>query len=320
MTLSLPKELRLVEVGLRDGLQVIKKPLGTTNKLRLIELLLDAGVRNIEAVSFAHPRTLPQLADAEKVMALVPRHRGAVYRGLVPNLRGAERATDCGLDEVVALVCTDEAVTQINQNRSVKEVLAELPKIAATAHTTDARLIVGIAMAFFAPGKGVVHADDRNRCIDAAVEAGATGIYLACSSGMDDPRQVSEGVADLRERHPHIEVGVHLHARNGMALANAFAAINAGAEWLEGAFGGLGGDLWAPGPKKVLGNVPFEDLVHLTDCIGVNTGINLDAYLHVVSLVEQLTGWRSLSAVVAGGTRQELTRFRWPSLPVTKES
>lgn len=319
MKLRIPEEIQLVEVGLRDGLQVVEKPIATSDKVRLVERLLDAGVRHIEAVSFAHPRTLPQLADAEEVMALVPRDRGATYRGLVPNLRGAERAGTCGLDEVVALTCADETVTQINQNRSVDEVLEELPKIAATVATTQARLVVGVAMAFFAPGRGVMPAADRNRCIEAAVDAGADGIYLGCSTGMEDPRQVSEGVADLRARHPHLRVGVHLHARNGMGLANAFAAMSAGADWLEGAFGGLGGDLWAPGPKEVLGNVPFEDLVHLFDSMGVATGVDLEAYLKVVSLVESLTDWKSLSAVAAGGRRDDLAEFRWPDRVASEE-
>lgn len=314
MSLALPDEVRLVEVGLRDGLQVVTRPVATADKLRLVELLIESGVRHIEAVSFAHPRTLPQLADAEKLMAQVPRGK-VVYRGLVPNLRGAQRAAECGLDEIVALTCTDETVTRINQNRTVAEVLAELPAIAETARATGARLLVGVAMAFFAPGRGAIGEEDRNRCIDAAVDAGASGIYLACSSGMDDPGQVADGVASLRQRHPHVEVGVHLHARNGMALANALAAMASGAVWLEGAFGGLGGDLWAPGPEAVLGNVPFEDLVHMTDCLGIETGIDLAAYLRVVAAAESMTGWRPLSAVVAGGTRNDLADFDWNNPP-----
>lgn len=313
MTFAIPKEIRLVEVGLRDGLQVIEQPLPTHMKLRLVERLIASGVRHIEAVSFAHPKALPQLADAEDLMALVPRNENVVYRGLVPNLRGAQRAADCGLDEIVALTCTDESVTRINQNKTVDEVLAELPAIGAVAQSAAARLLVGVGMAFFAPGRGEIPAEDRNKCIDHAVDAGAAGIYLACSSGMDDPRQVAEGVAELRRRHPHIEVGVHLHSRNGMALANALAAMAAGAHWLEGAFGGLGGDLWAPGPPEVLGNVPFEDLVHMTECLGVSTGIDLTSYLQVVAEAEVMTGWRSRSAVTAGGTRAELAQHEWKS-------
>lgn len=313
MTLVLPARITLVEVGLRDGLQVVPEPLRTDDKIRLVELMLDAGVRHIEAVSFAHPKVLPQLADAAEVMARVPRDRGAVYRGLVPNLRGAQRAADTGLDEMVALTCADEAVTRINQNSTVDDVLAALPAIGEVARSAGSRFVVGVAMAFFAMGRGVVPSAERNRCVDAAVDAGADAVYLACSTGMEDPRQVWDGMSELRGRHPHLAVGVHLHARNGMALANAVAAMSAGASWLEGAFAGLGGDLWAPGPAEVLGNAPMEDLVHLTDSLGVETGIDLDAYLEVARTAAALTGWAPTSAVLRGGTRRELAAHRWPA-------
>jgi hydroxymethylglutaryl-CoA lyase len=310
--LRLPESVRLVEVGLRDGLQVVTRPVPTSEKVRLVGRLLDAGVRHVEAVSFAHPRVLPQLADAEQVMAAVPRDRGAVYRGLVPNRRGAERAQGCGLDEIVALACTDEAVTWINQRTTVDAVLAELAGIGQMARRAGARFVVGVAMAFFAPGTGRVPAQARRRCVRAAVDAGASGVYLASSAGMDDPRDVANGVAEVRADHPDVEVGVHLHARNGMALANALAALEAGATWIEGAFGGLGGDLWAPGDPAVLGNAPLEDLVHLMDGLGVSTGIDLPRYLDVVRDAMAVTGATARSAVLAGGTRAELANHVWP--------
>ncbi|MBA2555271.1 MAG: hypothetical protein H0V10_16595 [Geodermatophilaceae bacterium] len=148
--------------------------------------------------------------------------------------------------------------------------------------------------------------------MDAAARAGADGIYLASSAGMDDPAQIATGVADVRAAYPGIDIGVHLHARNGMALANALAAMMAGASWLEGAFGGLGGDLWAPGDPAVLGNAPMEDLVHMTQCLGVDTGVDLAAYLDVVAEAMTLTGWTARSAVTAGGTREALAKAPWP--------
>lgn len=311
MTCSIPAETRLVEVGLRDGLQVVKKPLATSEKLKLVHMLLASGIREIEAVSFAHPRVLPQLGDAEALMYQVPRAPDIVYRGLVPNLRGAERAAEAGIDTMVALTCTDDTISLINQNRTVEEVLSDLPKIGKLADKAGSRLVVGVAMAFFAPGRGDIPEDERHRCIDRAVDAGASGIYLACSSGMDHPRQVFDGVADLRARHPNVEVGVHLHARNGMGLANALAGLMAGAHWLEGAFGGLGGDLWSPGSAEIQGNVPFEDLLHLTSSMGIDTGISLDKYLAVVHEVAAITGYPPRSAVIAGGTRADLVRHKW---------
>lgn len=309
--LSLPDSIRLVEVGLRDGLQVLTKIMPTADKVALIEALIGAGVREIEAVSFAHPRVLPQFADAPEVMSAVPRVDGVRYRGLIPNVRGAERAASCGLDTMVALACADESVTRVNQNSSVADVLAGLGPIATIANASGSELVVGVAMAFFAPGRGIVDEADRLRCVDAAAEAGARGVYLACSTGMEDPRQIFDGIRQVRELYPHLEVGVHLHARNGLATATALSAMLAGADWLEGAFGGLGGDLWAPGRPETLGNAPFEDLVHMAELMGVHTGIDLSRYLAVVHRVHSLTGWKPLSAVVAGGTRASLAAHVW---------
>lgn len=307
-TLQLPTHIRLVEVGLRDGLQTVKTQVSTDDKVALAEALVESGVTEIEVVSFAHPKVLPQFVDAVEVMERVPRRAGVRYRGLVPNVRGAERAAACGLDITVALATTDEAVTRKNQNATVAEVLAGLPAIGEIVRDSGSEFVVGVANSFFAWGSGIVHRDARMRAVEAAVSAGAQGVYLACTTGMEDPRQVFEGVRDIRKAYPDTEVGVHLHARNGMALASAITAMQAGAHWLEGAFGGLGGDLWAPGPPEVLGNVPYEDLLHMMSVLGIETGVDLDRYLRVVEQVSEIIGWPPLSAVTRGGRRADLIR------------
>lgn len=306
--LGLPARIRLVEVGLRDGLQTVTTPVSTDDKIALAEALVECGVREIEAVSFAHPKVLPQFADAREVMRRVPRCDGVRYRGLVPNVRGAERAAECDLDVTVALATTDEAVTRRNQNATVAEVLAGLPAIGEIVRASGSEFVVGIANAFFAWGSGLVTRENRMRAVDAAIEAGAGGVYLACTTGMEDPRQVFEGVREVKRRYPSIEVGVHLHARNGMALASAVTALQAGVDWLEGSFGGLGGDLWAPGTPEVLGNAPYEDLVHLMSLLRIDTGVDLERYLRVVRRVAEITHWSPQSAVISGGTRAELIR------------
>jgi len=310
---ELPASTTIVEVGLRDGLQAVAQPiLSTAAKVEVVAALISAGVRQIEAVSFAHPKVLPQLADAEAVMARVPRIEGVVYRGLLPNARAAERARDCGLDEFVAVISADDEVSRRNQRRSTVELLHELDAIAEHAAAADARLLVGIACSFFAPARGPVPWAETERVLDAAVAAGARGVYLACTSGMEDPAAVADGVTRARERHPAIAVGVHLHNRNGFAPANAVAALGAGADWLESAFGGLGGDMWFPGDPAVLGNYPTEDLVALTDALSVATGIDLERYLEVVRLTSELTGRPAQSFVTRGGTRAALATASWP--------
>jgi hydroxymethylglutaryl-CoA lyase len=310
--LSLPPSIRLVEVGLRDGLQAVSAPLSTEHKVELVHLLVDAGVREIEAVSFAHPKVLPQLADAAEVMAAVPRRDDVTYRGLVPNLRGARRAADCGLDEMVVVVSADDTVSVKNQRRTTAEVLAELPDIARVAEQAGCRLLVAVACAFFAPARGPVPAVERDLVVDTAVDVGASAVYLAATSGQETPREMADGIVGTRRRHPDLPVGVHLHNRNGFAPANALAAMQAGASWLEGSFAGLGGDMWFPGDPTVLGNAPMEDLIHLCDGLGVRTGIDLTSYLRVVRRSEALTGIPSTSFVTRGGTRDDLARASWP--------
>ncbi|HET7799100.1 MAG TPA: hydroxymethylglutaryl-CoA lyase [Humibacillus xanthopallidus] len=311
--LTLPSQVRLVEVGLRDGLQAVSRVLPTEAKVELVHLLLEAGLREIEAVSFAHPRVLPQLADAAAVMAAVPRRDDVTYRGLVPNLRGAERAADCGLDDLVVVVSADDTVSVKNQRRTTAEVLAELPGIARVAEAAGCRLIVAVACAFFAPARGPVPEAERNLVVDTAVDVGASAVYLAATSGQETPLEVAEGIGAVRRRHTQLEVGVHLHNRNGFAPANALVAMQAGASWLEASFSGLGGDMWFPGDPTVLGNAPMEDLVHLCEGLGVRTGVDLTAYLKVVRRAEELTGIPSTSFVTRGGTRDDLMRATWPA-------
>lgn len=312
---GLPQSIRLVEVGLRDGLQSVPEPLETAEKVELVRLLIDAGVREIEAVSFAHPKVLPQLADAAEVMAAVPRVAGVRYRGLAPNYRGAERAVDCGLDELVVVVSVDEEISRRNQRLSVAEALAGLSRIGTLADQAGLRLVTAVACSFFAPARGSVPREERLRVVQAAVDAGSAGVYLAGTSGQEEPGEFYDGVAEVRTLHPDLEVGVHLHNRNGFAPANALAALLAGADWLEGSFAGLGGDLWFPGDPTVLGNAPLEDLAHLCDGMGVSTGIDLSAYMRAVDRIVELTGRPSASFVSRGGTRDELAAASWPALP-----
>lgn len=310
---NLPSSIRLVEVGLRDGLQSVPEPVPTAEKVKLIHLLIDAGVKEIEAVSFAHPRVLPQLADASEVMAAVPRIPGVVYRGLAPNLRGAQRAADCGLDELVVVVSADDEVSRRNQGMNMDEILADLAKIGELSRSVGTRLVVAVACAFFAPARGPVTRAEREKVVEAAVEAGAAGVYLAATSGQEHPGEMYDGVAQVRQQHPQLDVGVHLHNRNGFAPANALASMMAGATWLEGSFGGLGGDMWFPGDPTVLGNASLEDLIHLCDGLGIKTGIDLKKYMLVSDRIAQLTGRPSASFVSRGGTRNDLAAAHWPA-------
>lgn len=309
--LPLPDRLRVVEVGLRDGLQSVRETVPTDDKLRLVESLLESGVREIEAVSFAHPKVLPQLADAEALLARVPRGGGARYRGLVPNARGAQRAVDAGVDEMTVLTCTDPDVLMINQRRTPDQMWAELDESLAVARQHDIRVTVAVVMSFFAYGSGPISPERLDEFVTRVVGAGADSVYLADSAGMADPAQVYAAVRRVKAAHPGLKVGVHLHTRAGFALANTLAAVMAGVDWAEGSFCGLGGDLWLPGDADVLGNTPTEDLAAMLEYCGVRTGIDLDAYSRVVALAEQVTGRPTFGHLTRGGSREQMAAISW---------
>ncbi|WP_326965933.1 FCD domain-containing protein [Arthrobacter sp. CG_A4] len=240
---------------------------------------------------------------------------------MVPNLRGAQRAADCGLDELVVVVSADDEVSMRNQGLTVNEVLADLAKIGDLAQSVGTRLLVAVACAYFAPARGTVTREERPRVVEAVADAGAGGVYLAATSGEEQPAEMYEGVAEVRQLYPQLDLGVHLHNRNGFAPANALASMMAGATWLEESFGGLGGDMWFPGDPSVLGNVALEDLIHLCDGLGIERGIDLVKYMRVSDKITELTGRPSASFVSRGGTRADLAAAHWPQMaePLTGE-
>lgn len=310
-TLRLPERVELIEVGPRDGLQSLPQVVSTDDKVALVEAIVAAGVTTVEAVSFAHPKVLPQMADAEAVMARLERRPGVVYRGLVPNVRGATRAAGCGVDEMVCLVTCDDDLNLRNQGMDVETTLKQIEEIVALAGRSAIRTSAVIGLAFFTPGKGLTPFDRLLAVSRRLAALGIPRVSLAATSGMADPRQVFETVSRLRAELPSVRLGLHLHNRNGMALANALAGMQAGAEWLEGSILGVGGDAWFPGDLDVLGNVPMEDLVHLTASIGVSTGVDLDRYLEASRKAERMLGRKSAAFVVRGGTRAALVAHQW---------
>lgn len=308
---NLPKQARVVDVGLRDGLQAVEEPLSLETKLSVVDQLIRAGVQEIEVCSFAHPRVLPQLADAEELLERVPRDKGVRYRGLAPNLRGAQRASDCELDELGVVIPAENGMALKNQGKTTQELLDDLAEIGKIAKRSSQDLVVAVACAFFSPTYGPVSAEARDRVVSGAVEAGAKGVYLAATTGQEHPREIYEGVLETRQKFPGLGVGVHLHNRNGFAPANALAALSAGADWLEASFAALGGDLWFPGDPSVLGNMATEDLVHLLDGMGIQTGIDVEGIRGISEMIYDLTDFPRSSFVVRGGTRQDLAKASW---------
>lgn len=308
---NLPAEIRLVEVGLRDGLQGTEVIVDTDVKVEAANRLLGMGFHAVEVGSFARPDVLPQLADSAEVIGGLAAGPTSRRRALVPNLQGAQRAAECDLDEWVMVIPVDETVSRINQNRTTDQLLTELEHVVDLAQTTGVHVVVAVACAFFAPGSGPVPLERTMSVVDRCQAAGADGVYLACTTGEEHPVEVYRGVHAVSTRFPELDLGVHLHNRNGFAPANALAAMVGGAGWLEASFLGMGGDAWFPGDLEVLGNYPTEDLIHLCEGVGVSTGVDHMEYMDFVRAFEASTGFVSRSFVTRGGTRDDLANAQW---------
>lgn len=308
---NLPDRARIVEVGLRDGLQAIEEPVPTDRKIDMVADMIDAGFKEIEVASFAHPKVLPQLADAEDVLANIPRPPDVRFRALVPNARGAQRAAECELDELAFVIPAEDGMARKNQGTTTAGLLDQLDEIRRVSRASGQRLIVAVACAFFSPCFGPVSKSARDKVIQKAADVGADGVYLATTTGEENPLEVFAGISEAKRDFSCLEIGTHLHNRNGFAPANALAALSAGVDWIESSVAGLGGDMWFPGDPTVLGNMATEDLIHLLDGMGISTGIDLQRVRHISESLIEETKFPVSSFVSRGGTREDLANATW---------
>ncbi|WP_230686731.1 hydroxymethylglutaryl-CoA lyase [Catellatospora vulcania] len=264
--------MEIVEVGPRDGLQNEQTLLSTEVKVEYITRALEAGVRRIEAVAFAHPARVPQMADAEAVLAAVPRRADVSYIGLVLNRRGLDRAlASAGVDEVnYVLVATDE-FSQRNQGMTSAASLAQWDAVAADARAAGLRTTLTVAAAFGCPFTGEVSAGHVAGLISAA-QVAPDEICLADTIGVGVPRQVAALVAAVREVAPDVALRAHFHNTRNTGYANALAALDHGVLALDASAGGIGGCPFAP---AATGNIATEDLAYLLERSGVDTGAHL---------------------------------------------
>ncbi|MEO9175346.1 MAG: hydroxymethylglutaryl-CoA lyase [Gaiellales bacterium] len=289
--------ITICDVGPRDGLQ--NQPLTLAPELRaeLINRLAGAGVPRIEATSFVHPKYIPQMADAEQVVAGIERREGVVYAGLVVNERGYERLRDAGLEEVHFAFPASEEFNRRNANTSLEESIAAGLRILALAKQDGIRATMTIGTAFGCPFEGAV---DPGRVLELAeriVEGGACELGLADTVGVAVPRMVGALVG--RACKLGVPVGVHLHNTRNTGFANAYAALAAGATVFDASVGGIGGCPFAP---RATGNIATEDLVYLLHGEGVETGIDLDALIEVAQWLEETLGRELEGHVYKAGT------------------
>lgn len=281
--LVLPKQVKIVEVGPRDGFQNIKTFIPTETKLSVIEGMIAAGVQVMEVTSFVHPKAIPQMADATEVAKnIVDNYKKSSFSGLalVPNLTGAKKAYACGLREVSYVISASEAHNLANINRTREQSLADLSSI--LTEVPELGVSLDIATSFGCPLGGKVQEERVLSLIESALNIGVKSVVLCDTIGVANPKQVFNLVKIVQKVFSGVNFGLHLHDTRGMGLANTLAGLEAGITTFETSIGGLGGCPFAPGAA---GNTATEDLVNMFHDMGIPTGINLDQYLTVVQMV-----------------------------------
>ncbi|MFZ8964931.1 MAG: hydroxymethylglutaryl-CoA lyase [Steroidobacteraceae bacterium] len=265
--------VEIVEVGPRDGLQNEPSVFPTAAKVEFIQRAIDAGLRRLEVASFVNPKRVPQMADAEAVLAALDRRPGVHYVGLVLNRRGFDRAAAAGCNEIGMAIVASDTFNQRNQGVSSEQSVADWLDIAKAAHSAGIRPQVTISAAFGCPFEGEV---DPARVVELALRA-AEGkpheIAIADTIGVGVPSQVTDLLGRLRAALPDMPLRCHFHNTRNTGLANAYAAVEAGVTTLDASIGGIGGCPFAP---AATGNIPTEDLLYMLQRMGVETHVDLD--------------------------------------------
>lgn len=271
---KVPARVTLCEVGPRDGLQNEATAVSAADKLRYIELLVDAGIRLIEVTSFVHPKAVPQLADADAVFPAIPKREGVRYLVLVPNERGLERALAAGARDIVVFTAASDSFAQRNIRMTIDESLATFARLIPRAKSAGIRVRAAISTAFGCPFEGRVPPANVVRVARELLALGADELSVADTIGVGTPNQVLEVVAALVDAGIGLDrIALHFHDTRGTALANVLAALELGVHEFDASAGGLGGCPFAPGAT---GNVATEDVLYLLHGMGIATGIDLD--------------------------------------------
>ena len=299
---DLPASISLREVGPRDGLQN-EDPVPTEAKVALVDALSRTGVRRIEAVSFVHPKAIPQMADADAVWDRIERNPDVRYSALVPNLRGAQRALQAGFTELEAVVSASDTHNRKNVNRSTEESLDDIAQILDTVHAAGGTCQVIVSTAFGCPYEGDVPVQRVVDVVGRAIRDGADSVSFGDTTGMGTPSRVTRLVGELRMAHSDAPLNLHFHNTRGTGLANVLAALELGVADFDASVGGLGGCPYAPGAT---GNIATEELVHMVEDMGVTTGVDLEAMIEAAAEAERIVGRTLPSQVLRAGPRTRL--------------
>lgn len=298
-----PERVSIIEVGPRDGLQNVARFIETADKVELVHRLVRTGLKKIEVTSFVRPAVIPQHRDAMEVMAALERFPGVVYRALVPNVVGVQRAIAARVDEVMALITMSPSYNLRNQNMTIEQSLKQVEAIYAAASEAGIPVTVALGMPFYCPYEGDIPQERVLMMAQRFYDLGVRSMYLGAASGLEHPRQVYELSARLVDRFPDVTWALHAHNSNGLATANALAAMQAGILTFETAICGLGAGRMIPRDLEA-GNLPTEDFLQMMNEMGIETGVDFDAYLDVVSWLTTSLGLPGKSFVAQGGTKR----------------
>ncbi len=289
MSFLMPEQVRVREVGPRDGFQNEPEVIPTTEKIRLIDMLLRTGLRRMEVTSFVRPDVIPQLADAAGVLEGIDRVEGVSLSVLIPNERGLDNALPIKdrYDEVSVFMSASESHNRHNVNRSVAESLDGLGRVITRAREAGLECEAVIATSFGCPYEGQVPPERVYEIAERLVAAGAKEIGFGDTTGMANPLQVRKFFAGAFDRLPGVELTAHFHNTRGQGLANVLAALEAGVTSFESSFGELGG---CPVPAGSTGNIASEDLVSMLQEMGIETGIDLCRLLEASAAVRSVLG------------------------------
>lgn len=291
---SYPQRVKVVEVGPRDGLQNEPTPIDTDTKVEFINRLSDTGLSVIEATSFVSPKWVPQLADADEVMARITRKTDVSYPVLVPNIKGLERAFAAGVKEIAVFSAASEAFSQKNTNCSIDESIERFRPVIARAQEDGVRVRGYISCVLGCPYEGAV---DPQRVAAVARQLYGLGCYeisLGDTIGIGTPLQASDMVATVARVVPMEHLAVHFHDTRGQALANILACLELGVSVVDSSVGGLGGCPYASGAT---GNVATEDVLYMLHGMDIETGVDMDRLIEVGRFISTRLGRDTQSRV-----------------------
>jgi isopropylmalate/homocitrate/citramalate synthase len=285
--MSFPKQVRIVEVGPRDGLQNEAKLVSTATKVALIDRLTDAGLRTIEVGSFVSPKWVPQMADTADVFASITRKPGVAYPVLTPNEKGLEAALACGVEEVAVFAAASEAFSQKNINCSIDESLQRFAPVLAASRANGVRVRGYVSCVLGCPYQGEVPVEDVARVAAALIDMGCYEISLGDTIGIGTPLAALRMVDAVLNRVEVDRIALHFHDTYGQALSNIYACLERGVAVLDSAVGGLGG---CPYAKGATGNVATEDLVYMLEGMGIETGVDIKKLIETSVFISREIG------------------------------